>query len=241
MNGVVIAETVRRHVTNAGYVCYLAFIAIVALGVSRFNRPASMWPSLVAILAIIAGSAPIGPEFSSGTLQLILVKPVKRWVYLLSRVAGVVLSVSIAALVGAAFELVGRLLWGDGTASAMAIGTAIVNCFADAILTASLLVLLGSLTRAYFNAAIYLTTQVGLVATMTVLGFLRSTGSALGQFLEHNLAIERGVALVHARLFPEFPPSFDTRWLLFALAEGAIALALACLAFRTREVPYGAD
>ncbi|HKR64485.1 MAG TPA: hypothetical protein VJZ00_12205, partial [Thermoanaerobaculia bacterium] len=97
MNGVVVSETVRRHITNAGYLSYLAFLAIVALGVSRFNRPASMWPSLVAVLAIIAGSAPIGPEFSSGTLQLILVKPVKRWVYLLSRVAGVVLAVSNAA------------------------------------------------------------------------------------------------------------------------------------------------
>jgi ABC-type transport system involved in multi-copper enzyme maturation permease subunit len=240
VNGVVVSETVRRHVTNAGYLSYLAFLAIVALGVSRFNRPASAWPSLVALLAIIAGCAPIGPEFSSGTLQLILVKPVKRWVYLLSRVAGVVLSVAIAAVLAGACELVGRLLWGTDIA-ALRIGTAIVNCFADALLTASLLVLLGSLTRAYFNAAIYLTLQFGLMALLTVLGVLRASGKGVGLFLEHSPGIERGVTLVHNSLFPEFPPQLDTRWLLLVLTEAAVALALACLAFRTREVPYGAD
>ena len=31
MNGVVISETVRRHLTSVGYVCYLVFIAIVEL------------------------------------------------------------------------------------------------------------------------------------------------------------------------------------------------------------------
>ena len=37
---------------------------------------------------LITGCGPIGPEFSSGTLQLILVKPINRATYLLSRVAG---------------------------------------------------------------------------------------------------------------------------------------------------------
>ena len=233
MNGVVVSETVRRHITNAGYLSYLAFLAIVALGVSRFNRPASMWPSLVAVLAIIAGSAPIGPEFSSGTLQLILVKPVKRWVYLLSRVAGVVLAVSIAAIVGGVFELAGRLAWGEVLA-APEIARATLNCFADATLTASLLVLLGSLTRAYFNAAIYLGTQFALGGTMAVFGMLRASGRDFS-------AIERGLAMVDNALFPEFPPRFDASWLTLVLLEAAIALTLACVAFRAREVPYGGD
>lgn len=240
LHPVVIAETLRRHFTSLGYLSYLAFLAIIALGVSRFNRVGSGWPSLVAVLAIIVGCAPIGPEFSSGTLQLILVKPVRRWVYLLSRVTGVVLVVWIAAVLGGVFELAGRLLWADASA-ATGIAVAVLNCFADAILTASLLVLLGSVTRAYFNAGIYLVTQFGLMALMTVLGFIRATRSAFGQFLEHTPSIERGVALVHSSLFPEFPQGFDTRWLALVLIEAAIALTLACFAFRTREVPYGAD
>jgi ABC-type transport system involved in multi-copper enzyme maturation permease subunit len=237
---VVVAETLRRHFTSLFYLSYLAFVAIIALGVSRFNRPGSGWPTLVALLAIVVGSVPIGPEFSSGTLQLILVKPVKRWVYLLSRVTGVVLVVWVAALLGGGCELLGRLLWTDAP-SVGAIAGAIVNCFADSILTASLLVFLGSLTRAYFNVAIYLATQFGLVALMTVLAFMRATGSSVGQMLQHSPAIERGIALVHSSLFPEFPPQFDTHWLAMVLIEAAVALVLACLAFRTREVPYGAD
>lgn len=233
MSRVVIAETLRRHLTSVGYVSSLAFVAIIAFGVSRFHKPGSGWPSLVAILAIIVGSVPIGPEFSSGTLQLILVKPIRRWVYLLSRVIGVVLAVWIAALVGGVCELTGRWLWGDVVAP-LEIARAIVNCFADAILTASLLVFLGSLTRAYFNAAIYITTQVGLSASLAVLGVLRASGRSYP-------AIERGIALMDSSLFPEFPPRFDTHWLALVLSEAAVALALACLAFRRREVPYGAD
>ena len=90
MNRVVIEETIRRHITSVGYLTYLAIVAIVAVAVSRFEHPAAVWPQLITILAIITGCGPIGPEFSSGTLQLILVKPVNRAEYLLSRVIGVV-------------------------------------------------------------------------------------------------------------------------------------------------------
>jgi ABC-type transport system involved in multi-copper enzyme maturation permease subunit len=237
---VVVGETLRRHFTSIGYIAYLAFLAIVGFGVSRFNRPGAAWPSLVAMLAIIISCAPIGPEFSSGTLQLILVKPVRRWVYLLSRVTGVVLCVWIAAVVGGLCELVGRLLWTDGSSLA-AIAIAVGNCFADSILTASLLVLLGSLTRSYFNVAIYLSLQFGLAALMAVLGFVRVTGNSVGRFLEQTPSVDRGVALVHSSLFPEFPLRLDPHWLAMVLIEAAVALLLACVAFRTREVPYGAD
>jgi hypothetical protein len=39
VNGVVIAETLRRHVTNGAYLAFLALLAIVALGSSAFANP----------------------------------------------------------------------------------------------------------------------------------------------------------------------------------------------------------
>lgn len=240
MNGVVIAETVRRHVTHVAYLSYLVLVVIFGLGSSRFAHPASMWPTLVALLAIVTGCGPIGPEFSSGTLQLILVKPVKRWVYLLSRVTGVVIVVTIAALAGGGAELLGRLMWGGDRAFGV-IGAAILNCVADSILTASLLVFLGSVTRAYINAAIYLGVEFGLMALMGMLGFARAARSGVGAFLEKYPAIELSLAQIDRNLFPEFPPRFDGSWLMMVLINATIALVLAIFAFRSREVPYGAD
>jgi ABC-type transport system involved in multi-copper enzyme maturation permease subunit len=219
---------------------YVALLAIVALGVSNFDRPGSVWPSLVALLAIITGCGPIGPELSSGTLQLILVKPVKRWVYLVSRVTGVVLAVWIAAIVAAVCELVGRAMWSDALALPT-IGIALGNALADAIFTVSLLTLLGSLTRAYFNVAIYLAVQFAFAAANGFFGFMRNSGTAIGRFLNEHIAIERAFLFVDRNLFPEFPPGFNRDWLLMVLSNAAIALVLACLAFRRREVPYGAE
>lgn len=229
MSGVVIRETVRRHFTNVGYWTFVALLTIIAAGVSQFDKPAAVWPSLVTLLAIITGCAPIGPEFSSGTLQLILVKPVNRSVYLLSRVAGVVLSVWIAASFAFAGEAIGRLI--DGHVPWMLLATALLNAAADAILTVSLLALLGSLTRAYFNVAIYLGIMMAISFATGVLRLSRRVPEL----------VFRGLGVIDHNLYPEFPARFDRDWLLLVLSNAAIALLLACIAFRRREVPYGAD
>ena len=112
MNATVIAETVRRHLTSAGYIAFLLFIAMVALFVSNFAIPGTLWPPLVSLLAIVTGSAIVGPEFSTGTLQLIVSKPIRRSVYLVSRVAGVFACVALAAALAVTVECSARLLFG---------------------------------------------------------------------------------------------------------------------------------
>ncbi|MFP5246071.1 MAG: ABC transporter permease subunit [Thermoanaerobaculia bacterium] len=228
MSGVVIEETIRRHITNAGYLSYVALLAIVSLGASQFQKPAAAWPSLIALLAMITGSAVIGPEFSSGTLQLILVKPITRATYLLSRVAGVVAVVWAATLVAFFCEAVGRLI--RGMLPWRELTSALVNTALDVILIVSLLALLGSITRAYFNVAIYIGTQIGLSVIIGVLSMAR-------RFPE----VVKAINVIDRNLFPEAPPSLNRDWMLLVLTNAAVALVLACLAFRRREVPYGAD
>ena len=240
MNRVVILETFRRHVTHGAYLAYLALLAIFALGASAFGSPASLWPSLVALLAWITGCGPIGPEFSSGTLQLILVKPVNRAVYLLSRVTGVVLAVWLAAIVATVVAVIGRAIWAGGVPIAV-LGSALLNVMIQTIVTVSLLTLLGSITRAYFNIAIYVAGLFGLNMLGVGLALARQAQNALGEFLRQHTIIERGLSVVEQNLYPDLPPGVDSQWLLMVLANAAVALALACLAFRRREVPYGAD
>jgi len=229
MNAVVFNETLRRHYTNVGYLAFVAALAIAGLGVAQFQRPGAVWPSLVALLAFIAGCGPIGPEFSSGTLQLILVKPVTRSAYLVSRVAGVVTAVAAAATVAAASEVVGRLI--GGAVPWARIGTALLYSIVDTILVVALLTLLGSVTRAYFNIVIYFAVELTLTVGMGLLPASRRIPPFVTEALT---AIERN-------LYPDAPSRFDRGWLLLVLSNAAIALVLACLAFRRREVPYGAD
>lgn len=241
MNRVVIVETLRRHLRHPAFVIALILLVMLALGVSFFDRPGSAWPSMVSLLALITGCAVIGPEFSSGTLQLILVKPVNRAVYLLSRVTGVVLVVWLAAAVAAIAELAGRAIWGQATLPAKVIGITLLNAWTDAILAVALLALLGSVTRAYFNIAIYVAALFGLNLSGVVFALVRQSRNAAGMFLAANPAIETTVQMIEQNLFPELPPGLDPAWTVMVLSNAAIALLLACLAFRRREVPYGAD
>jgi ABC-type transport system involved in multi-copper enzyme maturation permease subunit len=226
---VVFEETVRRHLTSIAFWGYVAFMAIVSFGMSKWNSAAAAWPSLIALLAIITGSAPIGPEFSSGTLQLILVKPVTRSAYLLSRVAGVFAAVCIAAIVPCIAELAGRAAFSQPL-HVNVIGTMLVNVAIDAFFTIALLTFFGSFTRAYFNVALFIVLQVGLAMSLAITMASRNL-PALATVLEE----------ISRNLFPDPPQALDRQWTLLVLSNAAVALVLACLIFRKREVPYGAD
>lgn len=237
---VVIEETIRRHLVRPGYLVFLVLLAMTGMFAATFNTPGQMWPWLVTILAIVTGSAIIGPEFSAGTLQLIVSRPISRSSYLLARVAGVFASVSVAALVGFTAECVPRVLLGRTLPwqrlTAVFAGTLLVSFLSIALLT-----LLGSLTRSWFNAAIYLGAQVGLAATETIVGLLRMRANVEGGLLTRYPGIERGLIALGDFLFPAIPMDLHRGWIVRILATAIVSLGLACLAFDRREVPYGPE
>jgi len=226
---VVYSETVRRHLTSAAYYFMLAMFAMAAFFSVRFDSLAAVWPPLVEVLAVVLGCAAIGPEFSSGTLQLILVKPVNRAAYLLSRVAGILTVVWIAAIVACGCELLGRAL-ARQSIRVDVLGTALLNVFVASFLVVALLVFFGSFTRKYFNVALYMLLQLSLGIALSL--------AAMGRRFP---VLTRALEQVLNNLFPEAPPTLDARWLLLVLSNAAVALVLACFIFRVREVPYGGD
>ncbi len=226
MSGVVIAETIRRHVTSGWFAVYLALLAVVAMGIANMQGSRA-WPALIGLLAIVAGAGVIGPEFSSGTLQLILVKPVNRAVYLVSRVAGVLAVVWLSAVAGAVFEILGSLL--EHTPDLQQIGVTLLNTCGDTLLIVALLALFGSFTRAHFNIVVYFGMQL-VPAVLLAAGQRRFPA-----------AVMRAISAFRQNVFPDAPPRFDRDFLLLVACNAAVALVLACLFFRNREVPYGAD
>ncbi len=229
MSGVVIRETIRRHVTHVGYLAALLLITLSGLTASQAVQAGSLWPSLVTLLAAVTGCAIIGPEFSSGTLQLILVKPINRSVYLLSRVTGVVAVVWLAAVLGSVAEGLARLF--NGSLALRFLGVALINSMAETLLIVALLTLLGSLTRAYFNVAIFYGLNVGLSITIGIMRVMRKVPVVIPDML----------AVMQRNLFPDVPSTPAPGLLLLLVCNASVALLLACIVFTRREVPYGAD
>lgn len=244
MSGVVIAETVRRQLTNIFILAFIGLLAMIGLTASRSESPAMIWPTFVTLLAIVVGSSLIGPEFSSGTLQLILVKPLGRSTYVLSRVAGAVLVVWTAIAVVSSCELIGRLLWEDGR-NLGPVGIAALHAALRALLICALLAFFGTFTRAYFNVALYIVLNMGIEVLSGLLNMVRQSRGGLfrafGEFVAAHPGIPKALTWLRHNLFPDPPLAIELPWILLVTSNAAIALLLACLLFRRREVPYGAD
>ena len=239
MNFAVFEETVRRHITHLGFIGFGIVVGLAGVLAATFNTPASLWPSLVSLLAVITGSGLIGPEFSTGTLQLIVSKPVRRTVYVVSRVAGVFVSIMIVALAGAFGELITRSFVG-GPLPWRRIAIALASSLTVALLTISILTFLGSVTRAYFNAAIYIGMQAALSTTEAFLGVARFRGRFFGELLD-RFHVDEVLISIDDAFFPAAGSAVASDAVLRLAATALVFVALACLMFARREVPYGAD
>lgn len=245
MSATVILETLRRHFAHIAYVAALLMILIIGTIMAAVDGPAGATLETMRLFIIIAGCQIIGPEFSSGTLQLILSKPIQRARYLLSRVAGVVLALWIVIALVYFADVIARGIGGHEIAWLTG-GGAATSFAAQAVLVCSLMALFGSFTRSYLNVALYIGGQILLGLIGGFLQFIsrvdRGVFAAFGRFLRDHPGVMSSIRTIDRNVYPDPPPiPFDRNWLLLVVSNAAIALLLACLIFRKREVPYGAD
>jgi ABC-type transport system involved in multi-copper enzyme maturation permease subunit len=245
MSLVVIAETLRRHFAHLGYVVALLLLIVVVVTASAIGAPSQAPYEMIGLFALIAGCQLIGPEFSSGTLQLILSKPIGRSSYLLSRVAGVVLAIWVAIVVMFGSDVVGRLIAGTPIVWRTAAAAAFVSAM-KVLFVCSLLAFLGSFSHSYVNVGIYIGAQILLPMIGGLLNMMKNAASgemaAIGAFLRAHPSMLKGLATITSNLFPDGPMiPFDRNWIAMILCNASVALLLACVIFSRREVPYGAD
>ena len=245
MSATVILETLRRHFAHVAYVAALLMIVIIAASMAALGAPVGSSMEVMSLFVILAGCQIIGPEFSSGTLQLILAKPIQRSRYLLSRVAGVMLALWIAIGLAFSADVIARAAGGHDILWTGAGGPAVAHA-AQAALICSLMALFGSFTRSYLNVAIYLGGQIFLSMFGGVVQMIqrleRGTFAALGAFLRAHPGVHDAIRVVDENIYPSAPLiPFDRNWMLLVFGNAAVALLLACVIFGRREVPYGAD
>jgi hypothetical protein len=58
---------------------------------------------------------------------------------------------------------------------------------------------------------------------------------------ERFAPIARAIGVIEQNLYPSATAGLNWQLLLLVLSNAAVAIVLACFAFRNREVPYGAD
>jgi ABC-type transport system involved in multi-copper enzyme maturation permease subunit len=238
-------ETVRRHLASAGFLVLLAALCAISAMVGAFDGPVQIWQALVKLLAIILACQLIGPEFSSGTLQLILAKPINRSVYLLGRFSGVVVAIWILTLGPFITDTGGRLLVSTAPVEWASILAGTFNSMLAFVLIAALMAFYGSFTRSYFNVAVFFLVQLALSLVVGSLNSIQQGTiaklAAFGHFLAAHPAIVRTASFIEQQFNPAPPPDFSLKFVLTIATNTAIALVLAAVIFSRREVPYGAD
>lgn len=245
MSATVIMETLRRHFAHIAYVGAVLLILLISTTMAAIDAPSGGSMEMMRLFIVIAGCQLIGPEFSSGTLQLILSKPIHRARYLTSRVAGVVLALWIAIALVYSADIIARAIGGHEISWRTGGGAATASA-AQAMLICSLMALFGSFTRSYLNVAVYIGGQVLLSMIGGFLQFISRTHqglfASLGEFVRTHPGVMKTIRTIDQNIYPS-PPAvpFDRNWLLLVVSNAAAALLLACLIFRRREVPYGAD
>jgi ABC-type transport system involved in multi-copper enzyme maturation permease subunit len=244
VSGVVIVETLRRHLTNAVFIIFTIVLAIAAGFNGATGTGMHGWAAFIPLVAIILGCQLIGPEFSSGTLQLILAKPINRTAYLLSRFVGVMLAVWIVIGVPFAVDSVCRVIWGESSSWRENLAL-ILNVMLFAALTCALLALYGTFLRSYFNAGLYLVLQIAIeLAISAVNAIINSSNArmaAIREFLRGHPIVGASLRAIDRNLYPGYPEGLNRAWLVMVISNTIIALFIAALIFRAREVPYGAD
>jgi ABC-type transport system involved in multi-copper enzyme maturation permease subunit len=245
MSPVVLVETLRRHFTNLGYIASLLVLIVIVVMMGAIGAPSHAPYQLISLFALVAGCQLIGPEFSSGTLQLILSKPIGRSPYLIARVVGVVLAIWVAVAVIFTSDIIGCLIIGTPIVWRTALDAALVSAL-EALLVCALLALFGSFTRSYVNIGIYLGGQILLSMLYGLLSMTKNAMSGemavIGAFLRAHPGVLGAFATIRENLFPDAPSiPFDRNWILMMVCNATVAVLLACVIFSRREVPYGAD
>jgi ABC-type transport system involved in multi-copper enzyme maturation permease subunit len=242
---VVLAETLRRHLAHLGYIAALLILIIIVAMMAAMGAPGQGGYQLIGLFALIAGCQLIGPEFSSGTLQLILSKPIGRSSYLIARVAGVVLAIWVAIAVIFTSDMIGHLIAGTPIVWRTAAAEGLTSAL-KVLLICALMALFGSFTRSYVNIGIYLGSQILFSMVFGLLSIMKSAASGemavIGAFLRAHPVVLDALNAINKNLFPDEPSiPFDRNWIVMMVCNAAVALLLACVIFSRREVPYGAD
>ena len=224
---------IRQKFGSPGLAVALAVLALVeTFALAHGAGPSGFTIANWAIFILAAGS--VSRDISSGALQMILSRPIRRTQYLFGRYAGILAAFALFLVFTSALAFVVVNLAAPAAAAAVSparLGTLIVDTFLSGAFTAAILLFFSTFLPGIADL-------LGLLILYIVLHLPGAAGTVLSRVTEaarENMVPDvlwpdvrsgQGVALAVAG-----------RW-VFALT---VYLALAAVIFSRRELPYGND
>jgi ABC-type transport system involved in multi-copper enzyme maturation permease subunit len=238
-----IRRFLRQKFGSIGIVITLAVLALLgAAQAAATGRPEA--PEFGGFLALVAlGAASVSKDASSGALQMILARPIRRVDYLFGRYSGILLAyaVYLAATAGLALllsPLLGRVLGAEiaGNLSVRDLVRGAAGSLFSSALFAAVLLFFSTFLRGYGDVLAYLLLSLLLAAPGALSGPLRMPWlSTLGTIARDNILPRVS--------WDEVLRGRD----ILAPATGAFVLAVtayltfAAWIFSRREFTYGQD
>ena len=233
----------RQKLGSVGVVIALSVLSLLSASQILFTGGGRALESGGFVALLILAAASVSKDSSSGALQMILARPIRRVEYLFGRYCGILLCYAIYVAVTAAIALalsplLGAVL-GRGSAGGLALwelARGAAGALLSAALLASVLLFFSTFLRGYGDILAYLLLSLLLGAPDVLAGALRKPWlSRLGAVVRENLLphvawddVLRGKGVLAAATGQ------------YALALTAY-LALAAWIFSRREFSYGQD
>lgn len=224
---------VRQKFGSPGLAVALAVLALVeTFGLAHGAGPSGFTIANWAIFVLAAGS--VSRDVSSGALQMILSRPIRRTQYLFGRYAGILVAFALFLVFTALFAFAVVNLAAPAAAATVSparLLTLVVETFLSGAFTAAILLFFSTFLPGIADL-------LGLLILYIVLQLPGGSGTVLTRVTEaarrnmipdvpwRDLRTGEGAALAAAG-----------RW-VFALT---VYLALAAVIFSRRELPYGND
>jgi hypothetical protein len=238
-----IRRFLRQKFGSVGVVIALAVLALLSAGEAVAMGRATALESGGFFALLVLAAASVSKDISSGALQMILARPIRRADYLFGRYCGILLGYAayLAATVVIALlfsPLLGRLLGGEnaGKPTAADLGRAAAGALLSAALFAAVLLFFSTFLRGYGDVLAYF-----------LLSLMLSAPDALARPLEMPWLSKAGT-LVRENVLPRVSwdevlrgeDALSPRIGEFVLAVAAY-LIFAALIFSRREFSYGHD
>ena len=234
MNRTLLAAFLRQRLTSPMRLGLVVLMTLFPLGMVAIMGSLSTLNGIASPLALIFAAGAIGQDVSSGTLQLLLVRPVTRSEYLFNRwLASGIGALGLTLLMFALGALV-LMLRGEPPAAAELVRMSLESACAVAG-SAAIMIMLSSLAGGLGDVGLYF-------ASLILLQML----GGVGQF-EHWPWLERAATELEGVLAPQLsfawlPQHMPVSW--FAVASWAssvtLALAVGLARLNRRELSYAA-
>lgn len=246
MNAGIVFHSILSVMRSWGFRLYGVVLLVVSVygGIESSHEKLWSWYMLIAV--VVLGAQLIGPEISSGTIQLFIVRPITCSSYLLSRVVGTYCVLTGAFAACAAVQIATRLgTDGSGTMSwRLLLANAAAN-YLEALYFVALISLFGALTRKFYNVACFggfiLGVSQGPPAMRDVVEW-SGAFRPVATFVIKHPGLVSSFFVLRREILPTMSGVLLSPALIVSVVSNVtIVLFLACVAFGRREFPYGAD